>query len=90
MGAQERTAQREGAIARRAAWQMERQDARDELKTQLWLSADAGRWLHAIATRTGLGPEPVLAQLADRVRIDDDGTLAVDAFTPQAPSPWAA
>ncbi|MDQ1032773.1 hypothetical protein QF035_010355 [Streptomyces umbrinus] len=80
--ARERDAQWEGALARRAAWQMERQDARDELKAQLWLPADASRRLRAIATRTGLSPEQVLAQLADRVRMNDNGTLTVDAFTP--------
>ncbi|MFF5011454.1 hypothetical protein ACFY3G_52930 [Streptomyces phaeochromogenes] len=80
--ARERDAQREGALARRAAWQMERQDARDELKAQVWLSADVSRRLRVIAARTGLEPEQVLAQLADRVRMDDDGVLAVDAFTP--------
>ncbi|MGA5454873.1 hypothetical protein ACPCVO_50865 [Streptomyces umbrinus] len=62
---------------------MERQDARDELKTQLWLSADVSRRLRAIATRTGLEPEQVLAQLADQVRMDDDGALTVDPFTPR-------
>ncbi|MFF5011451.1 hypothetical protein ACFY3G_52915 [Streptomyces phaeochromogenes] len=81
--ARERDAQREGALARRAAWQMERQDARDELKTQVWLPADTSRRLRAIATRTGLEPEQVLAQLADRVRMDDDGALTVDTFTPR-------
>ena len=81
--ARERDAQREGALARRAAWQMEQQDARDELKTQVWLPAEASRRLRAIAARTGLEPEQVLAQLADRVRMDDDGALTVDAFTPR-------
>lgn len=81
--ARERDAQREGALARRAAWQRERQDARDELKAQVWLHADVSRRLRAIAARTGLEPEQVLAQLADRVRMDDDGALAVDAFTPR-------
>ncbi|GHB92469.1 hypothetical protein AB0H69_48640 [Streptomyces phaeochromogenes] len=40
------------------------------------------RRLRAIAARTGLTPEQVLTQLADRVRIDDNGALAVDTFTP--------
>lgn len=81
--ARERDAQREGALARRAAWQRERQDSRDELKAQVWLSADVSRRLRAIAARTGFEPEQVLAQLADRVRMDDDGALTVDAFTPR-------
>lgn len=58
--ARERDAQRESALARRADWQMEQQDARDELRTQLWLSADMSRRLRAIAARTGLAPEQVL------------------------------
>ncbi|MGX1916150.1 hypothetical protein ACWIID_46390 [Streptomyces phaeochromogenes] len=81
--ARERDVQREGALARRAAWQMEQQDARDELKAQVWLSADVSRRLRAIAAHTGLQPEQVLAQLADRVRMDDDGALTVDSFTPR-------
>lgn len=81
--ARERDAQREGALARRAAWQMEQQDARDELKTQVWLPADASRRLRAIAARTGFSPEQVLAQLADQVRMNDDGALTVDTFTPR-------
>jgi hypothetical protein len=73
-----RDTRREGAIARRAAWERERQDARDELKAQVWLPADPSRRLRAIAARTGLQPEQILAQLADRLRMNDDGALAVD------------
>ncbi|MGI3198684.1 hypothetical protein ACRJ4W_08840 [Streptomyces sp. GLT-R25] len=47
----------------------------------MWLSAEMSRRLRVIAARTGLEPEQVLAQLADRVRMDD-GALEVDAFTP--------
>ncbi|MFC8202249.1 hypothetical protein ACFUTV_43765 [Streptomyces sp. NPDC057298] len=83
VGAGTRRGQREGALARRAAWQMERQDARAELRAQVWLSADVSRRLRTIAARTGFEPEQVLAQLADRVRMDDDGSLTVDAFTPR-------
>ncbi|MEU0650550.1 hypothetical protein [Streptomyces umbrinus] len=80
--ARERDAQRKAALARRADWQMEQQDARDELRTQLWLSADVSRRLRAIAAHTGLEPEQILAQLADRVRMNDNGALTVDTFTP--------
>ncbi|MFJ9153398.1 hypothetical protein ACIRP7_36290 [Streptomyces sp. NPDC102270] len=45
--------------------------------------ADASRRLRTIAAHTGLQPEQILAQLADRVRMNDDGTLTVDTFTPQ-------
>ncbi|MFD3373799.1 MULTISPECIES: hypothetical protein [unclassified Streptomyces] len=41
------------------------------------------RRLRAIADRTGLEPEQFLAQLADRVHMDDDGVLAVAAFAPR-------
>ncbi|MFE9687572.1 hypothetical protein [Streptomyces sp. NPDC006285] len=47
----------------------------------MWLSADPSRRLRAIAARTGLQPEQILAQLADQVRLDDTGTLTVDTFT---------
>ncbi|MGA5454796.1 hypothetical protein ACPCVO_50450 [Streptomyces umbrinus] len=43
--ARERDARREGALARHAVWEKGRQDARDELKTQVWLSADVSRRL---------------------------------------------
>ncbi|WP_405953555.1 hypothetical protein [Streptomyces phaeochromogenes] len=81
--ARERDAQRKGALARRAAWQREWQDARDELKAQAWLSAGVGCRLRAIADRSGLRPEQVPAQLADRVCMDDDGALTFDTFTPR-------
>ncbi|MDQ1041590.1 hypothetical protein QFZ75_008092 [Streptomyces sp. V3I8] len=80
--AREREDRRQEALARQAAWQKERQDARDELTARVWLSADVSRRLRAIAARTGLQPEQVLAQLADRVRMDDTGALTVSTFTP--------
>ncbi|MEU0650291.1 hypothetical protein [Streptomyces umbrinus] len=46
------------------------------------LPADTSRRLRAIAARTGLEPERILAQRADPVRMDDNGTLTVDIFTP--------
>lgn len=52
---------------------------RDELKAQEWLPPDASRQEHAIAARTGLGPENVLTQLADRVHMNDNSTLTDDA-----------
>ncbi|MFE9687039.1 hypothetical protein [Streptomyces sp. NPDC006285] len=48
----------------------------------VWLSADPSRQLRAIAARTGLQPEQILAQLADQVRMHDTGALTVDAFPP--------
>ncbi|WP_413754892.1 hypothetical protein [Streptomyces sp. MMBL 11-3] len=46
------------------------------------LNADTGRRLRAIAARTRLSCEQILAQLADHVRIDDTGALTVHTFTP--------
>ncbi|MFI1212404.1 hypothetical protein ACH4UV_32930 [Streptomyces sp. NPDC020802] len=48
----------------------------------MWLNANTSRRLRAIAARTGLAAEQLLAQLADHARLADDGKLAVDAFTP--------
>ncbi|MFJ9250904.1 hypothetical protein [Streptomyces sp. NPDC101776] len=81
--ARERDERRTGAVVRHAAWQQKRQDAREELRTEVWLSADPSRRLRTIAARTGLRPEQLLIQLADYARLNDDGTLAVEPFTPQ-------
>ncbi|MEU1940517.1 hypothetical protein ACH49O_41185 [Streptomyces coeruleorubidus] len=80
--AQEREARRQGAVDRHAAWVTERQEAKDELRAQVWLRADVSRRLRAIAARAGLSAEQVLAQLAQRVQMHDDGTVAVEPFTP--------
>ncbi|MFE5165039.1 hypothetical protein ACFRNT_42370 [Streptomyces sp. NPDC056697] len=60
----------------------ERQDARDELRAPVWLSSDTSRRLRAITARVGLIAEQVLAQLADHVEMNDDGTMVVVPFTP--------
>jgi hypothetical protein len=52
----------------------ERQDAKDELRAQVWLPADTSRRLRAIATRASLSAEQVLAHHA---QMHDDGTLTV-------------
>ncbi|MFJ3673938.1 hypothetical protein ACIPSE_46640 [Streptomyces sp. NPDC090106] len=80
---QDREARRIGALARHTAWRQEQADARDELRTQVWLTADAGRRVREIAARTGLSPEQLLAQLAAHAELRDDGTLAAGPFTPQ-------
>ncbi|MEU6183567.1 hypothetical protein [Streptomyces coeruleorubidus] len=59
----------------------ERQDAKEELRAQIWLPADTSRRLRAIATRAGLRPEQVLAQLADHAMMHEDGSLTVAPFT---------
>ncbi len=67
---------------RHAAWFKERQEAKDELRAQVWLRADVSRRLRAIAARAGLSAEQVLAQLAHHAQMHNDGTVAVEPFTP--------
>ncbi|MGR3935320.1 hypothetical protein [Streptomyces sp. BRA346] len=81
--AKEREARRQGAVDRHATWMRERQDAKDELRAQVWLPADTSRRLRAIAARAGVQPEQVLAQLADRVQMNEDGAVVVAPFTPR-------
>ncbi|MFF8235053.1 hypothetical protein [Streptomyces caelestis] len=81
--AKEREARRQGARDRHAAWVKERQEAKEELRTQIWLPADTSRRLRTIATQAGLRPEQVLAQLADHAMLNNDGSLTVAPFTPQ-------
>lgn len=80
--AQERDARRQDAVDRHAAWMRERREAKDELRAQVWLSADTSRRLRAIAARASLQPEQILAQLADHARMDEDGAMVVAPFTP--------
>lgn len=82
--AQEREARRQGALDRHAAWMKERQDAKDELRAQVWLSAGASRRVRAIAARAGLEPEQVLAQLTEHVQMNEDGAVVVAPFTPRS------
>ncbi|MEU0730653.1 hypothetical protein [Streptomyces sp. NPDC006140] len=65
----------------------ERQDAKEELRAQIWLPADTSRRLRAIATRAGLRPEQVLAQLADHAVLNDDGSLTVASLHPTTSIP---
>ncbi|UXX97411.1 hypothetical protein N7U49_47285 [Streptomyces sp. AD2-2] len=81
--AREPEERRTDAAERYAAWRQERQDARAELRIELWWSADLARRLHAIGARTGLTLEQLLAQLADCVQLNDDGTPAVALFAPR-------
>ncbi|MFF5494493.1 hypothetical protein [Streptomyces aquilus] len=79
----DREARRQAATAHHAAWAQEQRDARDELRAQVWLSAEVSRRLRAITRATGLSAEQLLAQLADQVRLNDDGTLTADPSTPR-------
>ncbi|MFJ9729299.1 hypothetical protein ACIRP3_41810 [Streptomyces sp. NPDC101209] len=80
--ARERETRKAGAVARRSAWTQQQRDACEELRTQVWLSADVSRRLREICARTWLRPEQVLAQLADQVRLTEDGTLTAGPFAP--------
>lgn len=80
--AQEREERREGALAARAAFEARRREEADELRAELWLSAAPSRLIRAVADRAGLKPAQVLAQLAERVVVSQDGTVSVPPFTP--------
>ncbi|WP_257138743.1 hypothetical protein [Streptomyces sp. rh34] len=80
--AREREERRTTALRDHAAWTEQRREERDGLRAELWLSAAAGRRIRAAAARAGLTPHEVLAQLAERVAVDDDGAVSVAPFTP--------
>lgn len=81
-GTWEREERQTAAHARHAAWQQDRRNTRDELRTEVCLPADPACRLRAFVARTGLAPERLLAQLADRVELNDDGTLTLEPFNP--------
>ncbi|WP_438270827.1 hypothetical protein [Streptomyces anulatus] len=80
--AREREERRTTALRNHAARMQRRQDERDELSAEVRVGAAAGRRVRAVAARTGLTPHEVLAQLAERVSVDDDGAVSVTRFTP--------
>ncbi|MFC9931700.1 hypothetical protein [Streptomyces sp. NPDC127190] len=80
--AQEREEWREGALAARAGFEARRREEADELRAELWLSAVPSRLIRAVADQVGLMPGQVLAQLAERVVMRQDGTVSVPPFTP--------
>lgn len=49
---------------------------------ELWLSAAPSRLIRTVAGRTGLQPAQVLAHLAERIVVSEDGTVSVPPFTP--------
>ncbi|MFJ6239553.1 hypothetical protein ACIQH0_36335 [Streptomyces griseus] len=77
-----REERRATALRERAAWAERQREARDELHAELWLGSAAGRRVRAVAARAGLTPNEVLAQLAERVSVDDGGAVSVAPFTP--------
>ncbi|MFJ1804463.1 hypothetical protein [Streptomyces sp. NPDC088180] len=80
--AREREERRSTALRDHAAGMERRREERDELCAEVWVGAAAGRQVRAAAARTGLTPVEVLAQLVERVSVDDDGAVTVDRFTP--------
>ncbi|MEU4181498.1 hypothetical protein [Streptomyces sp. NPDC026589] len=80
--AREREERRTTALRNHAAWTEQQREKRDELCAELWLGAAAGRQIRAAAARAGLTPNEVLAQMAERVTVDDDGAVSVAPFTP--------
>lgn len=80
--AREREERRATALRNHAAWTEQQREQRHELRTELWLSAAAGRRIRAAAARAGLTPNEILAQLAERATVDDDGAVSVAPFTP--------
>ncbi|MET8616145.1 hypothetical protein [Streptomyces misionensis] len=80
--AQERGERRESALAARDAFEARRREAAGELRTEVWLSAGPSRLIRAAADRAGVAPFQLLAQLAERVVVNEDGAVSVPPFTP--------
>jgi hypothetical protein len=80
--AREREGRREDALAARAALEARRREQADELRAKLWLSAAPSRRVRAVADRAGLNAAQVLAQLAERVVVSEDGMVSVPPFMP--------
>ncbi|WP_229845242.1 hypothetical protein [Streptomyces cinnamoneus] len=80
--ARERDSRRQAALEARAEFAARRREAADELRTELWLTAASSHLIRAAATRAGLVPARVLAQLAERIVVHEDGTVSVPPFTP--------
>lgn len=80
--AREREERLAGALAAQSASGEQGREGADELRAEVWLSAASSRLLRAVAYRAGLSPSQVLAQLAERVVVGEDGTVSVPPFTP--------
>ncbi|MEV7898267.1 hypothetical protein ACIP72_35900 [Streptomyces cyaneofuscatus] len=80
--AREREERRSTALRNHAAWTEQQRQKRDELHAEFWVSAPAGRRIRAAAARAGLSPNQMLARLAERASVDDDGAVSVAPFTP--------
>ncbi|MEV0304685.1 hypothetical protein [Streptomyces prasinus] len=80
--AREREERLAGALAAQAASGARRREEADELRVEVLLSAAPSRLIQVVADRTGLRPSEVLAQLAERIVVGEDGTVSVPPFTP--------
>ncbi|WP_445529487.1 hypothetical protein [Streptomyces cyslabdanicus] len=80
--AREREERFAGALAPQAAFGERRREGADELRAEVWLSAASSRLIQVMADRAGLRPSQVLAQLAERIVVGEDGTVSVPPFTP--------
>ncbi|MFD9813290.1 hypothetical protein [Streptomyces sp. NPDC059080] len=80
--AAERTVRREQALAAHAAHLERRREAAEEVRGEVWVGAGAGRLLRQAASRAGLTPQEVLAQLVGRVVVGEDGAMSVAPFIP--------
>ncbi|GAA2264998.1 hypothetical protein GCM10010232_66500 [Streptomyces amakusaensis] len=73
---------RQGIITRAQEDEQRRRDAVHELDIDLRLDAATGRRIRGLCARYGISPERLLAQLAERAAVTDDGTVTVEPFTP--------
>ncbi len=80
--AREREERLTGALAAQAASGEQGREEADQLRAEVWLSAASSQLLQTVAYRAGLPPSQVLAQLAERIVIGEDGTVSVPSFMP--------
>ncbi|MFI1293591.1 hypothetical protein ACH4VM_35000 [Streptomyces sp. NPDC020792] len=80
--AREREERLAGALAAQAASAERQGEEAEELRAEVRLSAAPSRLIQTVASRTGLRPSQVLAQLAEQIVLGEDGTVSVPPFTP--------
>lgn len=80
--AREREERLAGALATQDALEEQGREGADELRAEVRLSAAPSRLVQTVAYRAGLSPSQVLAQLAERIVVGEDGTVSVPPFTP--------
>ncbi|MFE9313185.1 hypothetical protein ACFYM5_37225 [Streptomyces sp. NPDC006706] len=80
--AREREERLTGALAAQAASAERQGEEAEELRAEVRLPAAPSRLIQTVASRTGLRPSQVLAQLAEQIVVGEDGTVSVPPFTP--------